>query len=232
MSQDLTHPEDMSVYVGQGSVTVRHDSFMCARYLDAYDLTPMCDMMHPPRMLCLHTRDVTRVPGLPIRDCARNCNNREHTPTQLTAIHLTSKVFFDRLYLVLGLSPFEFRVNCQLFESRVNCPYAPPTARSTAISRFLCNFFPKWPLIFGQHTIHQVIWQCPSTLDVTLWFAVCCSVLRCAVLCCSVSQCVAVCLRGTWLYLLQGVAVYCSVLQCVAVCCSMLQCVAVCIRGT
>jgi len=40
-----------------------------------------------------------------------------------------------------------------------------PTAHSTAISRFLCNFFFKQPLIFCQHTIHQVIWPGPGTLS-------------------------------------------------------------------
>ena len=68
---------------------------------------------------------------------------------------MTKKSFFKRLYLVLGLSQFE---------PRVNCPYA-PTPCSTAISQFLCIFFPKWPLIFCQHTIHQVIWPGPGSLD-------------------------------------------------------------------
>jgi len=57
-----------------------------------------------------------RVPGLPIRECARGCNNREHTRTQLSAIDVTGKAFFERLYLVPGLSPSE---------PRVHCPYAP-----------------------------------------------------------------------------------------------------------
>jgi len=34
----------------------------------------------------------------------------------MSAIFVTVKAFFERLYLVLGLSPFE---------PRVNCPYAP-----------------------------------------------------------------------------------------------------------
>jgi hypothetical protein len=53
---------------------------------------------------------------VPIRDCTRGCNNCEHTRTQLNAIDVAGKVFFERLYLVLGLSPFE---------PQVNCPYAP-----------------------------------------------------------------------------------------------------------
>jgi len=47
-----------------------------------------------------------------IRDCARGYNNRGHTRPQLSAIAVTRKAFFERLYLVLGLSPFEPRVNC------------------------------------------------------------------------------------------------------------------------
>ena len=39
-----------------------------------------------------------------------------------------------------------------------------PTVHITTISRFLYNFFQTWPLILGQHTIHQVIWPSPCTL--------------------------------------------------------------------
>jgi len=38
-----------------------------------------------------------------------------------------------------------------------------PTAHSTTISRFWCNFFPEWPLNFFVRTIHQVIWPSPGT---------------------------------------------------------------------
>jgi len=82
--------------------------------------------------------------------------------TKLSAIDVIAKAFFERLYLVLGLSPFE---------PRVNCPYT-PTAHSKVISRFLCNFFSTWPLIFCQHTIHQVIWHCPGTLVTSFGFLV------------------------------------------------------------
>jgi len=44
-----------------------------------------------------------RVPGLPIRDCARGCNNHAHMCAQLSAIDVTAKIFFERLYLVLGM---------------------------------------------------------------------------------------------------------------------------------
>jgi len=39
-----------------------------------------------------------------------------------------------------------------------------PTVHSTTISRFPYSFFRMWPLIFCQHTIHQVIWPSPGTL--------------------------------------------------------------------
>ena len=49
-----------------------------------------------------------------------------------------------------------------------------PTAHSSAISRFACNFFPKWPLIFGQHTVHPVIWPSPGTLvQCDVWRVTC-----------------------------------------------------------
>jgi len=57
-----------------------------------------------------------RVPGLPLGYCAGSFNNLVPRDTKLSAIDLTAKVFFERVYLVLGLSPFE---------PRVNCPYAP-----------------------------------------------------------------------------------------------------------
>jgi len=47
-----------------------------------------------------------RVPGLPIRDCARGCNSRAHTRPQLSAVDVTGKTFSERLYLVLGLRKF------------------------------------------------------------------------------------------------------------------------------
>jgi len=58
----------------------------------------------------------TRVLGLPIGDCAGSSNNLVPRGTKLSATDVTAKAFFERLYLVLGLSPFE---------PRVNCPYAP-----------------------------------------------------------------------------------------------------------
>jgi len=86
-----------------------------------------------------------RVQGLPIRDCARGCINRGYMWLQLSAIDVTQKTFFERLYLVLGLCTIAL---C------VSCTFAPttPTVHSKTISRFLCNFFPQMALhFFGQH---------------------------------------------------------------------------------
>jgi len=41
---------------------------------------------------------ITRVPGLPVRDCARGCNNCVHTRAQMSAIDVTKNTFFERLY--------------------------------------------------------------------------------------------------------------------------------------
>jgi hypothetical protein len=78
----------------------------------------------------------TRVPGLPIRDCARGCNNCVHTRAQMSAIHVTSKTIFERLYLVLGLRNIALCVSCP-------CAPTTPTIHCTTISRFLYNFFPR-----------------------------------------------------------------------------------------
>jgi len=54
----------------------------------------------------LHSPFPPRVPGLPIRDCARGCNNRGLSRPKLSAIDVTEKTVFERLYLVLGLRKF------------------------------------------------------------------------------------------------------------------------------
>jgi len=86
----------------------------------------------------------TRVPGLPIRDCARGCTNSGQSRPMMSAIDVTAKTFFERLYLVLGLGTFG---------PSVNYPCAPttPTVHSTTISRFLCNFFPRMAHHFVDH---------------------------------------------------------------------------------
>jgi len=84
-----------------------------------------------------------RVPGLPIiRDCARSCNNSEHTRTHLSAKDVTEKIFFERLYLVSGMRTFAPTVSVH------------PQLRPFKLQLFLdfsTNFFPEWPLIFFNH---------------------------------------------------------------------------------
>ena len=98
-----------------------------------------------------------RVQGLPVRDCARGCNNRDQTRPQISAMNVTKKTFFERFYLVPAM---------RTFGPWVNCPHAltTPTIYFTTISRFPWNFLPEWPLNFFVIKIHQVIgWvQVPS----------------------------------------------------------------------
>jgi len=44
--------------------------------------------------------------GLPIRYCASSCHNRGPMRLKLSAIDVTAKAIFERLYLVLGLRKF------------------------------------------------------------------------------------------------------------------------------
>ena len=95
----------------------------------------------------------TRVPGLSIRDCTRDCSNCDHTCPQTSTTCVTKMILFERLYLVPGMG---------LFKPWVNCPYT-LTTPTTNISRFLCDFFPRMAPDFLVITIHQVI--CLSTLN-------------------------------------------------------------------
>jgi len=54
---------------------------------------------------------VTSVLGLPIRDSARGSNNCVHTHAQMSAIDVTKKILFERLYLVPGMGTFGPWVN-------------------------------------------------------------------------------------------------------------------------
>ena len=93
-----------------------------------------------------------RVPGLPLGYCAGSFNNLVPRGTTLSITDVTAKVFFEHLYLVLGLwAPSQLSL----------CTHT-PTNHFTAISRFPCNFFPKWPLIFFLLSFHQLIFLCPS----------------------------------------------------------------------
>jgi len=85
-----------------------------------------------------------RVPGLPIRDCAGSCNSSAHKRTTMSAIDVTVKTFFERVYLIPGLSPFEHRVKCPC------APTPPPYAQQLFLD--FCEFcFPEWPLNFFCH---------------------------------------------------------------------------------
>jgi len=98
-----------------------------------------------------------RVPELPIRDCARGCNNREHTRTQLSAIDVRKNTFFERLYLVLGMHTFA------LWSTVPMHPQLQPFTRQLFLD--LCAIFPpNGAPFFLVSTIHQVIWPSPGTL--------------------------------------------------------------------
>jgi len=99
----------------------------------------------------------TRVPGLPIRDCAGSCNSSVHRCTRVSAIKVIAKKFFERLYLVPGLSPFEPRVKCP-------CAPTPPPFPQQLCLDFCGIFFPARPLNFLVITIHQIFWPSPGTL--------------------------------------------------------------------
>jgi len=73
----------------------------------------------------------SRVPVLPIRDCAGSCNNRGPMRLKLSAIDVTAKAIFERWYLVLGL---------RKFAPWVNCPYA-PTRSAKSKRQALGNYF-------------------------------------------------------------------------------------------
>ena len=107
-----------------------------------------------------------RVLGLPIRDCAGRFNNCVPRRPKLSAIDITGRAIFERLYLVPGLCPIE---------PQVNCPHAlpPPLLTPQPFLNFQssCNFFRKWPLIFLVSEIRQVIWPSPGTLTEALWQA-------------------------------------------------------------
>jgi len=110
-------------------------------FLVCYAATPLATPL-----LQRHIQVVrSRVQGLPIKDCARGCINRGYMWLQLSAIDMTEKTFFERMYLVLGLRKIALCVSCP-------CAPTTPTVHSTTISRFLCNFFPRTaPHFFGQH---------------------------------------------------------------------------------
>jgi hypothetical protein len=78
----------------------------------------------------------SRVPGLPVRNCARVSNNLVPRGTKVNAIDVTTKTFFERLYLFPELSPSKAPSQLSV------CPHT-PTVHTTTISRFPCNFLPQ-----------------------------------------------------------------------------------------
>jgi len=70
---------------------------------------------------------------------------------------VTAQTFFERLYLVPGLSPYEPRVKCPC------APTPPPFAKQLFLD-FCEMFFPEWPLNIFFITIRQIIWPSPGTL--------------------------------------------------------------------
>jgi len=78
-------------------------------------------------------------------DCAASPNNRGPRWPELSAIDVTEKAFFERLYSILGLAPIGAPDQLSLYSHT-------PTAHSTAISQFPCNFFSHVaPLFFCWH---------------------------------------------------------------------------------
>ena len=111
------------------------------------------------RIFGFNTWDMTRVPGLPVRDYARGCNNRGQTWPKLSAIDVSEKTFFERLYLVSGMGTSSSWALSQLSL----CTHNSDCSINNYFSIFV-QFFPKWPLNFFVIMIHQ-IWPSPGTLD-------------------------------------------------------------------
>jgi len=132
--------------------------------------------LHPFAPLCTKLLNIsaqfligspgTLVQVLPTGDCAGSSNNLVPRGAKLSAIDETAKAFFERLYFVLGLSPFE---------PRVNCPYAPtPPPLTQQFLDFRAIFLPSGPSFFWQYTIQRAIWPCPGTLisSINSWFLI------------------------------------------------------------
>jgi len=111
-----------------------------------------------PRQLWLRPSSVPRVPGLPVKDYTRGCTNRGQSRQMMSAIDLTTKMLFERLYLVPGMGTFG---------PWINCPYAPttPTVHVHIAERvlypdcsrkgFCCASSTFRPIGFGLPSINQ-----------------------------------------------------------------------------
>jgi len=86
----------------------------------------------------------SRVPGLPIRNCADISNNLVQRGAEVSAIDVTENIIFERLYLVPGLR------NIALFITMPSAPTFTPLDLQLFLD-FRAIFFP-WPLnLFFQH---------------------------------------------------------------------------------
>ena len=129
--------------------------------------TPTTDYPAVPRFPRNFSSGGPRVPGLPIRDCARGCNNCVHTCPQMNAIDVTKKdtiwafVFGSRIGHIWALSQLSL------------CTHNSDCLLSVVqlFLEFRAIFFPEWPLIFLIITIHQVIWPSPGTLALSGYFS-------------------------------------------------------------
>ena len=106
--------------------------------------------------LCLSSENKAdaRVPGLPIRDCARGCNNCVYTRAQMSAIDVTKKKFLKRLY--------QFQDWAHLGQLSL-CTQNPA---HSVYSYFLISdqFFPPDCPSFFWYTIHQLNFPSPCSL--------------------------------------------------------------------
>jgi len=95
-------------------------------------------------------------PGLPIRNCAGSSNNLVPRGTKVSAIDVTQREFFERLYWFQDRAHLSLESTVRVLPHHHCSPY-----NYFSIS---VQFFRMWPLIFCQHTIHQIIWPSPGTL--------------------------------------------------------------------
>ena len=104
------------------------------------------------------------VPGLPIRDCTGSSNNLVPRIDKVSAIDVTAKASFDRLYLVScwgTIGKICHHVLC--------APGHIPTSHTVTISRFRCLSFKPWPLNVCVSMIRLVIWTSPGTPILGSW---------------------------------------------------------------
>jgi len=77
----------------------------------------------------------------------------------MSAIHVTEKILFERLYLIPGMETFGPWINCTL---GFRCTHNSDYLFDNYFSIFVKNF-PRMAPHFFVITIHQVIWPSPGT---------------------------------------------------------------------